>query len=95
LAELDLFLYDDTDQQLKSGHHPLLIPNIPYFHHSIISLFIEQYAIPLGVNIKAWSLGQDSLLDTNCYICLYQFIVFLFKKINPDVASPLSPSGPA
>jgi hypothetical protein len=25
------FYMDDTDQKIKSGHHPLLIPNIPIF----------------------------------------------------------------
>jgi hypothetical protein len=32
------FYLDDYDQKLKSGHHPLFIPNIPYIHHSIIPL---------------------------------------------------------
>jgi len=31
---------DDTDQKLKPGHHPPLIPNISFFHHSIIPLVI-------------------------------------------------------
>jgi hypothetical protein len=30
------FHMDDTDQNLKSGHHPLFIPIVPFFHHSII-----------------------------------------------------------
>jgi hypothetical protein len=30
------FYLDGTDQKIKSDHHPLLIPNIPFFHHSII-----------------------------------------------------------
>jgi hypothetical protein len=30
------FYIDGTDQKIKSDHHPLLIPNIPFFHHSII-----------------------------------------------------------
>jgi hypothetical protein len=32
------FYIDDTHQKLKSGHHPLFIPNIPFFHHSIIPI---------------------------------------------------------
>jgi hypothetical protein len=36
LSELDLFHMDGTDQKIKSDHHPLLIPNIPFFHFSII-----------------------------------------------------------
>jgi hypothetical protein len=31
---------DGDDQNLKSGHHPFLTPNIPFFHHSIIPLAI-------------------------------------------------------
>ena len=34
------FFMDDTDQKLKSGRHPLFIPIIPFFHHSIIPLVI-------------------------------------------------------
>ncbi|CAB1075325.1 hypothetical protein D1AOALGA4SA_3145 [Olavius algarvensis Delta 1 endosymbiont] len=29
---------DGTDQFIKSDRHPLSIPNIPLFHHSIRSL---------------------------------------------------------
>jgi hypothetical protein len=32
------FYIDCTDQKIKSDHHPLFIPNIPFFHHSIIPL---------------------------------------------------------
>jgi len=49
------FYMDDTDQKLKSGHHPLLIPNIPIFHHSIIPLVIQRQTTPLWGEIKAWS----------------------------------------
>jgi hypothetical protein len=31
---------DDTDQQLKSAYHPLFMPNIPFFHPSIIPLVV-------------------------------------------------------
>jgi len=34
------FYLEYTDQKLKSGHHPLFIPNIPIFQHSIIPLVI-------------------------------------------------------
>jgi len=40
LAECNLFLIDNIDQELNSVHHPLFIPNIPFFHHSIIPLVI-------------------------------------------------------
>jgi hypothetical protein len=30
------FYMDDTDQKLKSDRHPLFIPIIPFFQHSII-----------------------------------------------------------
>jgi hypothetical protein len=33
--EIYFYLYS-PHQKLKSGHHPLFIPNIPFFHHSII-----------------------------------------------------------
>jgi hypothetical protein len=34
---IEIYFYmDDTDQKLKSGHHPLFIPIIPFFHYSII-----------------------------------------------------------
>jgi len=36
------FYIDGSHQKLKSGHHPLFIPNIPFFHHSIIPLVIHQ-----------------------------------------------------
>jgi len=36
LAELDLFHMDGTDKKIKSDYHPLLIPNIPLFQHSIV-----------------------------------------------------------
>jgi len=38
------FYIDDADQKLKLGHHPLFIPNIPFFHHSIIPLVIQYLA---------------------------------------------------
>jgi hypothetical protein len=31
-----VFIKDGTGQNLKSDHHPFLIPNIPFFQHSII-----------------------------------------------------------
>jgi len=40
LAECDLFYMDGADPKIQSDPHPLLIPNIPFFHHSIIPLVI-------------------------------------------------------
>ncbi len=38
---IEIYSYlDAIDQKLKSGHHPLLIPNIPLFQHSIIPMVI-------------------------------------------------------
>jgi len=34
----NLILNDDTDQISKTGYHPLFLPIIPFFHHSIIPL---------------------------------------------------------
>jgi hypothetical protein len=31
-----VFYMDGTEQKIKTDSHPLLIPNIPFFHHSII-----------------------------------------------------------
>jgi hypothetical protein len=39
--EIDFYI-DDTDQKLESVHQPLLTPNIPFFHHSIIPLEIQK-----------------------------------------------------
>jgi hypothetical protein len=36
-----MFYIDDIDQKLKSEHHPLFIPNIPFFHLSIIPIVSE------------------------------------------------------
>jgi hypothetical protein len=33
LAELDLFYVHGKDRKIKSDQHPLLIPNIPFFHN--------------------------------------------------------------
>jgi hypothetical protein len=53
------FNLDDTDQKLKSGHHPLFIPNIPFFHHSIIPNVTDGRHQPSGVKSKADAFGQD------------------------------------
>jgi hypothetical protein len=42
-----------TDKKLKSGHHPLFIPNIPYFHHAIFPLIILRPTSPLGDEVKS------------------------------------------
>jgi len=39
-AELDLFLMQLTEEKIKSDHHPLLVPNIPFFHNSTIPWFL-------------------------------------------------------
>jgi hypothetical protein len=47
------FNIDGTDKKLKSRHHPLFIPNIPIFHHSIVPLVISLQTPPLGGETKA------------------------------------------
>jgi hypothetical protein len=54
------FYIDGPDRKVKSGHHPLFIPNIPFFHHSMGYLMAN--TTPLGVKSKPDALGQDSLL---------------------------------
>ena len=71
---IEIYFYmDDTDQKLKSGHHPLFIPNIPFISPSR-RLYEPEATIPLfhwvsndkhhpyGVKSKPGPLGQDSLL---------------------------------
>jgi hypothetical protein len=36
LAEGDLLYMYVTDKKINSDQHPLFMPNIPFFHHSII-----------------------------------------------------------
>jgi hypothetical protein len=50
-----IFHIDGTEQKLISDHHPLFIPNIPIFHHSIIPWVIWRQTPPLWGEIKAWS----------------------------------------
>jgi hypothetical protein len=49
------FYIVDIDQKLKTGHHPLFIPNIPFFQYSIIPLVIYRHTPPLLGEIKAGS----------------------------------------
>jgi hypothetical protein len=43
----EIYFYKDViDQKLKSEHHPLFIPNIPFFHYSIG--YLTAKATPLG-----------------------------------------------
>jgi hypothetical protein len=49
---------DGTELKIKLDHHPLLIPNIPYFHHSIIPRVLGQQPPPLWSEINAWPSGQ-------------------------------------
>ena len=39
------FYKEGTNYNIKSYHHPLSIPNIPFFHHSIISI-----GLPVRIN---------------------------------------------
>jgi hypothetical protein len=55
---IEIYFYiNDIDQKLKSGHHPLLTPNIPFFQFSSNSKHH-----PSGVKSKPGPLGPDSLL---------------------------------
>jgi len=38
LLDGDLFFMDGKEQRIKTDSHPLLLPNIPFFPHSIIPL---------------------------------------------------------
>jgi hypothetical protein len=49
-----IFFVDSADQKLKSGPDPVIIPNIPFFHHSIFPLAIKVIP-PLRGEIKSWS----------------------------------------
>jgi hypothetical protein len=51
------FILDDGDQQIKSGHLPFFIPNIPFFQHSIIPFVIYRLTAPIWSENKAWSSG--------------------------------------
>jgi len=53
LAELDLFYVNGKDQKIKSEQQPLLIPNIPFFQHSIIPWVLERPTPPLWSEVKA------------------------------------------
>ena len=55
--EIYFYYINDIDQKLKSGHHPLLTPNIPFFQFSSNSKHH-----PSGVKSKPGPLGTDSLL---------------------------------
>jgi len=46
----------------KIRHHPLFIPNIPSFHHSIIPSVLNGKQHPSGVKSKPGPPSQDSLL---------------------------------
>ena len=71
---IEIYFYmDDTDQKLKSGHHPLFIPNIPFISPSrrlcepeaTIPLFhwvSNDKHHPYGVKSKPGPLVQDYLL---------------------------------
>jgi hypothetical protein len=46
------------DQKLKLENHPLLIPNIPFFHHSIIPLVTQRQTPPFWLESKPESLTR-------------------------------------
>jgi len=51
-----------TDRKLKSRHHPLLIPNIPFLHHSTNPMVNLQHETLLLGEIKDWSSGLGFLI---------------------------------
>jgi len=54
---------------LKSGHHPLFIPTIPFFHYSIIPLWlINGTHHPYGVKLKLGPFSQDSLVSYDSFL---------------------------
>jgi len=59
LAELDLFYVAGKNQKIKSAHHPLLIPNIPFFQYSIIPWVLELPTPPLRGGPKPGPLNPD------------------------------------
>jgi len=46
------FHIDGACQKIKSGNHPLFMPNIPFFHHSIIPIAAQRQTPPCGVKYK-------------------------------------------
>jgi hypothetical protein len=54
------FYIDGPHQKLKSRHHLLLTPTIPFFHYSIIPGITEQQNNPSGVKSKRSHLSKDS-----------------------------------
>jgi len=65
------FYMEGMDQKIKSDHHPFLIPNIPFFHHSIIPLFHGGPSTPLWGETKAGSSGPGFFtfyVDPNNFI---------------------------
>ena len=82
LNEIYFYILDDTDQRIKSGHHPLFIPNIPFFSPSR-RLYEPEATIPpfhsvsigkhhiFGIKSKPGLLGQGPL--------------FILQK-QPDIA---------
>jgi hypothetical protein len=93
---------DSADQTIKSDHHPLLIPNIPFFHHSIIPRVPWRQTPPLspscklyepeaGVKSKAGLLVQDSLpvVESRPHTFLYRVLQNRNEKAESYIDSAL------
>jgi hypothetical protein len=52
LAEIDLLFMQGLVHKIKLGPDPLLISNIPFFHHSIIPWGIPPQRPPIWGHIK-------------------------------------------
>jgi len=61
---------DDTDQKLKSGYHPPLLPHIPLFHR----LYNGKHH-PSGVQSKPGPLGPD------LYFLLAGWLMLCYKTL--------------
>jgi hypothetical protein len=44
---------DGMEPKIKSDYHPLLIPNIPFFQHSIIPWVLLRQTLPPGREVNA------------------------------------------
>jgi len=57
------FFMGIIDQKIKSDHHPFLIPNIPFFQHSIIPSVTDHKDHTSELKSMPNLLAQDFLLD--------------------------------
>jgi hypothetical protein len=71
--------------KIKSGHTPILIPIIPFFHHSSIPFGLLEF----DVNPPGWTkpgpLGQDALLPLSWITRLFPGIPSAFEDVHADV----------